>query len=109
MPTYDYLCRKCGHRFELFHSMKDEDPKRCPRCRGRATRVPGGGAGILFKGSGFHITDYRSRDYKKKAKAEKGGGGGKGDSAGKPEVKKKDTPKGDGGRGGTSGAGGGSD
>src|SRR5881394_1371129 len=77
MPTYEYECRKCGHRFELFHSIKDETPKRCPRCKGRAVRVPSAGAGILFKGSGFYITDYRSQDYKKKANQEKGEGGGK--------------------------------
>lgn len=74
MPTYEYECRKCGHRFELFHSIKDETPKRCPRCKGRAVRVPSAGAGILFKGSGFYITDYRSRDYRKQAKQEKGEG-----------------------------------
>ena len=74
MPTYEYECRKCGHRFELFHSIKDETPKRCPRCKGRAVRVPSAGAGILFKGSGFYITDYRSKDYRKQAKQEKGEG-----------------------------------
>ena len=74
MPTYAYRCRKCGHEFELVHSIKDETPKRCPRCRGRAVRVPAGGAGLLFKGSGFYITDYRSKSYRDKAKQEKGGG-----------------------------------
>jgi putative FmdB family regulatory protein len=72
MPTYEYECRKCGHRFELFHSIKDDKPKRCPRCKGRAVRVPSAGAGIVFKGSGFYITDHRSSDYQKKANAEKG-------------------------------------
>ena len=72
MPTYEYECRKCGHRFELFHSIKDDGVKRCPRCKGRAVRVPTAGAGLLFKGSGFYITDYRSSDYKKKASEEKG-------------------------------------
>ena len=76
MPTYTYRCRKCGHKFELFHSIKDETPKRCPRCRGRAVRVPAGGAGLLFKGSGFHVTDYRSKSYKEKQKQEKPGGEG---------------------------------
>jgi putative FmdB family regulatory protein len=71
MPTYDYRCRKCGHRFELFHSIKDDAPKRCPKCRGRSERVPAGGAGLLFRGSGFYITDHRSKDYKEKAKQEK--------------------------------------
>lgn len=74
MPTYLYRCRKCGHEFELEHSIKDETPKRCPRCRGRAVRVPAGGGGVIFKGSGFYTTDYRSKAYKEKAKQEKGGG-----------------------------------
>jgi len=71
MPTYDYRCKKCGHRFELYHSIKDDAPKRCPKCRSRAERVPSSGAGLLFKGSGFYITDYRSDSYKEKAKTEK--------------------------------------
>jgi len=74
MPTYDYRCRKCGHRYELFHSITDDKPRRCPRCRGRADRVPAGGAGLLFKGSGFYITDYRSSAYREKARSEKGEG-----------------------------------
>ncbi len=83
MPTYDYRCRKCGHRFELFHSIKDDSPKRCPRCRGRAERVPAGGAGLLFKGSGFYITDYRSKSYREKARQEKSSPPGGGSSSGK--------------------------
>lgn len=71
MPTYDYRCRKCGHVFELFHSIKDDAPKHCPKCEGKSERVPSGGAGLLFKGSGFYITDYRSKDYQAKAKQEK--------------------------------------
>ena len=74
MPTYDYRCRKCGHVFELFHSMKDDKPKRCPKCKGRADRMISAGAGIIFKGSGFYITDYRSRNYQERAKQEKSGG-----------------------------------
>lgn len=92
MPTYVYECRKCGHRFELFHSIKDETPKRCPRCKGRAVRVPSGGAGILFKGSGFHATDYRSRDYREKAKQEKAPPAGpKADAESKPAKEPKET------------------
>ncbi len=72
MPTYDYRCTKCGHRFELFHGIKDMGRKRCPRCKGIARRVPSGGGGLLFKGTGFHITDYRSKSYKEKARQEKG-------------------------------------
>jgi putative FmdB family regulatory protein len=71
MPTYVYLCRK-GHTFELFHAISDETPKRCPECRSLAKRVPAGGSGLLFKGSGFYITDYRSKGYKDAAKQESG-------------------------------------
>ena len=73
MPTYDYRCTKCKHAFELFHSMSDETTKRCPKCRCKAIRVPSEGAGLLFKGSGFYITDYRSKSYKDKAKKDSGG------------------------------------
>ena len=71
MPTYDYECGKCGHRFEVFQSMSEEPKKRCPECRGKVQRLIGGGAGLLFKGSGFYTTDYRSEGYKSRAKAEK--------------------------------------
>jgi putative FmdB family regulatory protein len=82
MPTYVYACPKCEHRFEVFHSMSDERPRRCPNCKARAKRVPAGGAGLLFKGSGFYITDYRSESYKSGAKKEdKGGGAAKSDAA----------------------------
>jgi putative FmdB family regulatory protein len=82
MPTYDYRCRKCGHSFELFHGIKDDEPKRCPKCRGRAQRVPAGGAGVLFKGTGFYVTDYRSKAYKEKARQEKSASGGGGSTSG---------------------------
>ncbi len=72
MPTYVYRCKK-GHEFELFHSISDDTPRRCPKCRSGAKRVPAGGSGLLFKGSGFYITDYRSKGYKESAKHEKGG------------------------------------
>ena len=74
MPTYDYRCSKCGHQFEVFHGIHEKSVRRCPRCKGRARRVPAGGAGLIFKGQGFYITDYRSKDYKEKAKQEKSGG-----------------------------------
>lgn len=82
MPTYVYRCKKCKHRFELFHGITDETVKRCPRCAAKAERVPAGGAGILFKGSGFYITDYRSKSYQDKAKQEKPAGPKGGDSGG---------------------------
>ena len=70
MPTYEYECEKCGHRFELFQSMKDEPKKRCPKCRGKVRRLIGTGAGMIFKGSGFYVTDYRSDSYKNQKKSE---------------------------------------
>lgn len=73
MPTYEYVCSKCGHEFEQFQSIKDEPLKKCPKCRKNTVRRRiGGGAGLLFKGSGFYITDYRSDGYKKAAKSEGG-------------------------------------
>lgn len=76
MPTYDYRCTKCGHRFELFHGIKDETRRRCPKCRSKAERVPAGGAGLLFKGTGFYITDHRSKSYREAKKKESSGGSG---------------------------------
>jgi len=73
MPTYVYRCAN-GHTFELFHGISDESPKLCPECGSEGQRVPAGGAGFLFKGSGFYVTDYRSKGYKESAKKEKGGG-----------------------------------
>ncbi len=69
MPTYDYRCLN-DHVFEVFHGMTDETPRFCPECGAAAKRVPGGGAGLLFRGSGFYITDYRSSSYKEGAKSE---------------------------------------
>lgn len=69
MPTYDYLCPK-GHRFDLFQRMSDEPGTNCPECGLAAERQISGGAGFLFKGDGFYITDSRSDDYKKKASAD---------------------------------------
>jgi putative FmdB family regulatory protein len=71
MPTYEYQCKKCGYTFEEFQSMTDPPLKRCPRCKGKLQRLLGAGAGIIFKGSGFHETDYRSRSYREQAKKEK--------------------------------------
>ena len=71
MPTYDYECAKCGHTFEVFQAMSEEPKKRCPECRGKVQRLISGGAGLLFKGSGFYATDYRSEGYKSAAKADK--------------------------------------
>ena len=73
MPTYDYVCDKCGHRFEEMQSFKEEPLKDCPKCHQSALRrLFGTGAAILFKGSGFYETDYRrGESYKKAAEADK--------------------------------------
>ena len=70
MPTYEYRCKKCGHRFEKFQNIKDEPEKVCPVCRGEVERLIGSGGGIIFKGSGFYITDHRSESYKRRAREE---------------------------------------
>ena len=60
MPTYDYACPKCGHTFEQFQQMSDLPLKRCPKCKRLGVkRLIGGGAGLIFKGTGFYITDYK--------------------------------------------------
>lgn len=72
MPTYDYVCDGCGHQFELFQSIKEEPKKQCPECgKKKLRRLIGPGAAIVFKGSGFYTTDYRSESYKKAAAADK--------------------------------------
>jgi putative FmdB family regulatory protein len=76
VPTYDYECKACGHRFETFQGIKDATLKKCPKCgKLKLNRLIGAGAGFLFKGSGFYITDYRSSSYKEKAKSDGGSGG----------------------------------
>jgi putative FmdB family regulatory protein len=70
MPTYEYECQRCSHRFERFQGIKDEPVKRCPKCKGKVARLIGTGAGVIFKGSGFYTTDYRSDSYRKAAKQE---------------------------------------
>jgi len=72
MPTYDYVCDACGHEFELFQSMTDSVKRTCPKCKKRKLRrLIGTGGAIMFKGSGFYQTDYRSESYKKAAAADK--------------------------------------
>lgn len=68
MPTYDYECKGCGNVTEVFQSITDSPLKKCAKCGGRLKRLIGAGSGIIFKGSGFYATDYRSADYKKKEK-----------------------------------------
>lgn len=71
MPTYEYECKKCGI-FEKFQSITADPIKECPKCGGPVKRLISAGAGVIFKGSGFYITDYRSESYKKDAKKEEG-------------------------------------
>ena len=73
MPTYQYKCTTCGFEFEEFQSMNDKPLNTCPKCGGKPERIISGGAGFLFKGSGFYITDHRSKAYKEAANKEKGG------------------------------------
>ena len=96
MPTYEYKCDGCGVEFERFQSMSAEPIKRCPECgKAKVRRLIGTGAGLIFKGSGFYITDYRDKSYADKAKAESGTGGGGGDAKGdaKGDTAKPDTAK----------------
>ncbi len=75
MPTYDYRCDACEHQFEFFQSITSEVLKKCPECgRRKLRRLIGPGAAIVFKGSGFYQTDYRSESYKKAAAADKNNG-----------------------------------
>ena len=85
MPTYEYKCKACGHQFEIFQFMSDESLTQCPVCNGKIERLIGAGGGLIFKGSGFYATDYRSDSYKKAAKEEK--------SSGPAEKIKSDTKK----------------
>jgi putative FmdB family regulatory protein len=89
MPTYEYRCLQCGNEFEKFGKMSDPPVTECTRCGAEAQRKISGGAGLLFKGSGFYITDYRGEGYKKAAQSESGGssasGGGESKSEGKSE------------------------
>jgi putative FmdB family regulatory protein len=96
MPTYEYICDACGHTFDEFQSITEKPLKKCPQCgKPKLRRGFGGGAAILFKGSGFYQTDYRSESYKAAAKAE--------ESSAKPAGGTSETAKTDKGANGTSG------
>ena len=71
MPTYEYKCLDCGIQFDRFQSITEDPIQECPECSGRTKRLIGAGAGLIFKGSGFYITDYRSEGYKESAKKDK--------------------------------------
>src|SRR5262245_12747400 len=102
MPTYDYECDSCDHRFDAFQAISDDPLKKCPKCgKKKLRRLFGAGAGLIFKGSGFYLTDYRSDSYKQAAAADKpatpdagGGSESSGKSTAKPaEAKSKAEPK----------------
>lgn len=91
MPTYEYECTNCGNTFEKFQGITEQPLKRCPKCRHKVRRLMGTGGGIIFKGSGFYSTDYRSDNYKKSQSAESLQPSGKKTGASessKPETKK---------------------
>ncbi|MBA2241582.1 MAG: zinc ribbon domain-containing protein [Chthoniobacterales bacterium] len=103
MPTYEYSCEKCGKNFDVFQSMRDAPLAECPKghCQqkrwghGKVKRLLGTGAGLIFKGSGFYITDYRSNNYKEGAKKDAPASppsGGEKTSAGKEGASKAPAP-----------------
>ena len=93
MPTYDYECDACGHAFELFQSISADPEKKCPKCgKKKARRLIGSGAAVMFKGSGFYETDYRSDSYKKAAEADKKSSESGSKESSKKEPSKKDSP-----------------
>lgn len=88
MPTYNYICDSCKHEFEAFESIKADPQSLCPSCQQLTLRRKiGPGAAILFKGSGFYLTDYRSESYKKAAKADSDASSGQSSSSSKSETK----------------------
>jgi len=95
MPTYEYECKKCSHRFEVFQSMSDAPVKRCPECGKEVRRLISGGAGVIFKGSGFYVTDKDKAVVPKKDSAPKVDAAPKIDTAPKADS----VSKGDGGKG----------
>jgi putative FmdB family regulatory protein len=96
MPTYDYVCEDCDHQFELFQSITAKPIRKCPKC-GKPTvhRLIGAGAGIIFKGSGFYCTDYRSDGYKKAKESEAKPSTGTSAAEKKTESKTKDSKSAD--------------
>ena len=88
MPTYDYLCKACGHALEIFQSMSEGAKRKCPECgKLKLERQIGAGAGFLFKGSGYYLTDYRSDSYKQAAEKDKSASTSSSDSSSSSEKK----------------------
>jgi putative FmdB family regulatory protein len=93
MPTYEYKCDACGHAFERFQSITAEPVRKCPQCgKNKVRRLIGTGAGLIFKGSGFYITDYRDKSYTDKAKAESGSAAGSANGDAKADAKAEPKP-----------------
>jgi putative FmdB family regulatory protein len=94
MPTYDYQCDNCDHKFELFQPITEAVKRKCPECgKFKLRRLFGTGAAIVFKGSGFYETDYRSESYKKGAEAEKKARENKSSDKSESSKKKTDTKR----------------
>ncbi len=94
MPTYDYECDACGHKFEHFQSISDPVLKKCPECgKSKLRRLFGTGAAVVFKGSGFYQTDYRSDSYKKAAEKDKPASEAKSDGKSETKSEKKSKSK----------------
>ncbi len=89
MPTYEYQCKECGHRFDRFQPITDPPLQTCPECSGTVERLISTGGGLIFKGSGFYITDYRSPEYQKQAKKESGGDTSETSAGAKEKTEKK--------------------
>jgi putative FmdB family regulatory protein len=87
MPTYEYECKKCSHRFEVFQSMSDEPVKKCPECGKEVRRLVSGGIGVIFKGSGFYVTDKQEKASTKPASTKPAAEKGKEKKAEKKEDK----------------------
>lgn len=101
MPTYEYICEKCDHQFDFFQSIKDKPLTVCPqdKCRlkkwgkGKVKKMIGSGAGLIFKGSGFYITDYRSESYKEAAKKDVAPSSDSGSKSSESKAKSEAAPK----------------
>lgn len=93
MPTYEYACEACEHAFEEYQPITAQPLRKCPSCgANKLKRLIGAGGGLIFKGSGFYLTDYRSDAYKKSAEAEKSSGGAPAPAAGDKPAEKSEKP-----------------
>jgi putative FmdB family regulatory protein len=97
MPTYEYECKKCSHRFEVFQSMRDEPIKKCPECGKEVRRLVSGGVGVIFKGSGFYVTDKDKTSVPKSSTGSKKDTSSKSDSVSAGNSSKADSVSAEGG------------